>query len=247
MAITTISRYSFTDDTGDGESGDVLNAALIGASIYDKIDAILAGNITTGGTFRTGYTGDSATYTQTNLNILSAGNSSGEALGVVGVSSGVNINMYVFGTAARKATLQASTSGSAGGKLVIFIKPDSGSDVAELVRFDQSGAVTITHASANVLVTTGTITTTIQPGFIGTSSAHNLALLAGNSTKLLITTGPNYGFNTSSFGTSAAGVLSIANGTAPSTSPAGVGQLYVESGALKYRGSGGTVTTVANA
>ena len=29
--------------------------------------------------------------------------------------------------------------------------------------------------------------------------------------------------------------------------PAGVGQLYVESGALKYRGSSGTVTTIANA
>jgi hypothetical protein len=39
---TTISRYGFTDDTGDGESGDVINAALIGLAIYDKIDAIFA-------------------------------------------------------------------------------------------------------------------------------------------------------------------------------------------------------------
>jgi len=29
--------------------------------------------------------------------------------------------------------------------------------------------------------------------------------------------------------------------------PAGMGQLYVEGGALKYRGSSGTVTTIANA
>ena len=50
-----------------------------------------------------------------------------------------------------------------------------------------------------------------------------------------------------SFGTSAAKVLAIANGTAPTTSPAGMGQLYVESGALRYRGSSGTVTTIAPA
>ena len=48
-------------------------------------------------------------------------------------------------------------------------------------------------------------------------------------------------------GTSAAKVLGLANATAPSTSPAGMGQLYVEAGALKYRGSSGTVTTLANA
>jgi hypothetical protein len=57
----------------------------------------------------------------------------------------------------------------------------------------------------------------------------------------------NLGIGTTSFGTNAERVLSFANGTAPSTSPAGVGQLYVESGALKYRGSSGTVTTVAPA
>jgi hypothetical protein len=39
---TTISRYAFTDDTGDGISGDVLNAALIGTSIYDKVDGIFS-------------------------------------------------------------------------------------------------------------------------------------------------------------------------------------------------------------
>lgn len=57
----------------------------------------------------------------------------------------------------------------------------------------------------------------------------------------------NVGLGATSFGTSAQRVIGIANGTAPSSSPAGMGQLYVESGALKYRGSSGTVTTVANA
>ena len=45
-----------------------------------------------------------------------------------------------------------------------------------------------------------------------------------------------------------AGVISIANATtAPTTDPSGGGILYVESGALKFRGSSGTVTTIAPA
>lgn len=41
------------------------------------------------------------------------------------------------------------------------------------------------------------------------------------------------------------GRVSLQNTSAPGSSPAGLGQLWVESGALKYRGSSGTVTTVA--
>jgi hypothetical protein len=44
------------------------------------------------------------------------------------------------------------------------------------------------------------------------------------------------------------GVVGIANAnTVPASNPTGGGILYVEAGALKYRGSSGTVTTIANA
>jgi hypothetical protein len=44
------------------------------------------------------------------------------------------------------------------------------------------------------------------------------------------------------------GVIAIRNRTtAPTTNPTSGGILYVESGALKYRGSSGTVTTLASA
>lgn len=57
----------------------------------------------------------------------------------------------------------------------------------------------------------------------------------------------NVGIGGNAFG-SGVGVLGIKNRTtAPTTNPSGGGVLYVESGALKYRGSSGTVTTVANA
>jgi len=46
---------------------------------------------------------------------------------------------------------------------------------------------------------------------------------------------------------SAQKTLHLANATAPTGNPSGGGVLYVENGALKYRGSSGTVTTIANA
>lgn len=57
----------------------------------------------------------------------------------------------------------------------------------------------------------------------------------------------NLGLNTQLYGTNAASVLVMANATAPISSPVGVGQIYVEAGALKFRGSGGTVTSLAAA
>ena len=47
--------------------------------------------------------------------------------------------------------------------------------------------------------------------------------------------------------TSSAKTLHLANATVPTANPSGGGVLYVEGGALKYRGSSGTVTTIANA
>lgn len=42
-------------------------------------------------------------------------------------------------------------------------------------------------------------------------------------------------------------VVFIPNATAPTANPVAGGYLYVEAGALKYRGSSGTVTTIAPA
>lgn len=47
--------------------------------------------------------------------------------------------------------------------------------------------------------------------------------------------------------TSSVSTVHISNGTIPSANPVGGGVLYVEAGALKYRGSSGTITTIANA
>jgi hypothetical protein len=81
-------------------------------------------------------------------------------------------------------------------------------------------------------------------GFGPTISASN-GVFSGSKLFIRYSDG-NVGIGTQTWGTSAVSVLGIVNGTAPTTSPAGMGQLYVESGALKYRGSSGTVTTIAN-
>ncbi len=53
---------------------------------------------------------------------------------------------------------------------------------------------------------------------------------------------------TGSFGGATGGAVFIANATAvPSSNPTGGGILYVQAGALKYRGSSGTITTIAAA
>jgi hypothetical protein len=60
--------------------------------------------------------------------------------------------------------------------------------------------------------------------------------------------GGNVGIRTSSQFGAGQGVIAIANvSVAPSVNPAGGGILYVEGGALMYRGSEGTITIIAPA
>jgi hypothetical protein len=79
------------------------------------------------------------------------------------------------------------------------------------------------------------------------SGVLQLATIAGVADYLAVDSSGNLGLGGTSFGAGAK-VMFIANRTtAPTTNPLGGGILYVESGALKYRGSSGTVTTIANA
>ena len=86
-----------------------------------------------------------------------------------------------------------------------------------------------------------------QLAYIFQRANSDLIFGTNNTERMRIDSSGNLGLGVSSFGTSAAKVLGLANATAPSSSPAGMGQLYVEGGALKFRGSSGTVTTIAPA
>lgn len=99
----------------------------------------------------------------------------------------------------------------------------------------------------------GTIRTvvsyTASAGVTGTLTNHPYVIYANNAERARFEANGNIGLiGATSFGASSVGVVGIANATTvPTGNPTGGGVLYVESGALKYRGSSGTVTTIANA
>jgi len=86
--------------------------------------------------------------------------------------------------------------------------------------------------------TVGCHTWSIGTGTAGNSFTFTPAMTLDASGNLLV--------GLTAAGTTAAKTIQIANGTAPTANVTG-GQLYVEAGALKYRGSSGTITTLANA
>lgn len=78
------------------------------------------------------------------------------------------------------------------------------------------------------------------------ASVNNVLARIGDVIRNLTQNG-DLGIGGSSFG-GGAGVVFIANATTiPITNPVGGGILYVENGAVKWRGSSGTVTVIAPA
>jgi hypothetical protein len=117
------------------------------------------------------------------------------------------------------------------------------------VKLDVQGAGTIrgfltTTDAIKLGANTSAPTTT--DAFIYRPADNTIALGTGSTERMRIDSSGNFLFG----GTSTPGqkVIYIANATSvPIANPSGGGVLYVESGALKYRGSSGTVTTIANA
>lgn len=127
------------------------------------------------------------------------------------------------GSASRPAHLQVLNNVAAASP--ILLAASSGAN---------AGIDLVTKGNGPVNIYTGTTS--------GVTGATNQASFDNDGNVALCLDGVS-----SSFG-SGAGVIFIANRTAaPSGSLTGGGILYVESGALKFKGSSGTVTTVANA
>lgn len=124
-----------------------------------------------------------------------------------------------------------------------------------------TGGIAVTRAaSGSVCVSASHTGGSGSPGTAGRfSNGYATASGAGNyeifgvyanafaELLLSIVDSGNLGIRMTSFG-AGAGVIGIANAAAaPSSNPSGGGVLFVAAGALKWRGSSGTVTTIAPA
>lgn len=211
--------------------------------------ALVAGDILSGEVCVVVYDGtrfqllNPASYT--NLNVTGVLSLAAGAVGTPSLAFTGDTNTGLWSPAAD--TIAASTGGVEGWRLTstgnLGIGTSSPSAKLHVVgsQYRQNDST----GSFGFTLNTTSSTTTLATLFGGSSFA--IQTNASGTNQLTLDTSGNLGLGVTSFGTSAAKVLGMANATAPTSSPAGMGQLYVEAGALKYRGSSGTVTTIANA
>ena len=211
----------------------------------------------------TGYTASGATGT-TSANLVfsasptftgtlaAAAVTASTTLGVTGVSSllgGAVVNsattsftqkfQSISSTGQSNAMFFKTVANATGPDITIAKSRNGSSDptaFTAVVNGDTLGAINFGGTDGSALIVPGSISSVVDgvvsAGVVPTALYFATGSSGGGGTRLAI---------------SSAGILSISNATAPVTSPAGLGQLYVEAGALKYRGSSGTVTTIAAA
>ena len=179
--------------------------------------------------------------------------STGTVLASVGSSGALTVpsatiayvNFYSNGNTSFGGTTQTYnlTAGSSASVGTFTVTSTSASTIGAVIRAAASQTAPLQEWQDNA----GTVLARVESNgsayfvTLQNSSGQNV-LRAESSRNLTILTG-----GTGSFG-GGGGVLFVANAaTVPSSNPSGGGILYVEAGALKYRGSSGTVTPIANA
>lgn len=144
--------------------------------------------------------------------------------------------LYITARAAGGDTEVEIQNASSANKAVLYISQRNATGAITLTAWGTSTSDTIFGDNAANM---HALTSGKQFRF-GTTAAENLVLGANNLKRVTL-----FGVDTSGSGV---GSLLILNATTnPSSNPSGGGILYADAGAGKWRGSGGTVTTFANA
>lgn len=254
---------------GDG-TGDISIATQdVGMDFNDSAPI----TIETGDASVTGDVGDLTLRTgngQTGGDInIQTGTLSNANQGDINIEGYNDVNISANGNGTSDVTIVANDLLDMSGDSVV-IQGSSGStlrtrDVGAPVNVTTSVAIAVDENSGNVNVSSGDTTGTGNSGDIDifTGNAPGSGGVVGN---INITTGQDF-FASAPAGSlninvrdtyfytvtpagngTGEGVISIENAAAdPSTNPTGGGILYVSGGALMYRGSAGTVTTIAPA
>jgi len=212
----------------------------------------------------TGYTASGATgTTSTNLVFSDSPSLTGTVaiptkVLVGGPTSAVyagGLQVYGDATTAAPNILQKGYGTTNAGPTLLFVKTRGTTATATTAvqLNDTLGSVAFYGSDGSTNNVFGSITGFVDgavsssPSTIPTAISFTTGTTSGIA-RMLINSKGNIGFNTLVFDASAVGVLGIGNATTvPAAGVAGMGQLYVEAGALKYRGSSGTVTTIAAA
>lgn len=173
---------------------------------------------------------------QSNTGIVSAGVSSGYTIFTTGqIRAGLNSNLAQFSSVA-----QASTTIGA-------VIRGAASQSADLQSWQTSAGVMAAAVGAS-----GIFTTTGAYDAANASVYARLPFIRGwgdsaSTVQLPGSQNIHFGGGTASFG-GGVSVVGIRNAqTIPTSNPTGGGILYAEGGALKWRGSSGTITTIAAA
>ena len=144
------------------------------------------------------------------------------------------------------------TGGTFSGAIDISLSAAADTDVLTVRNTSSNAAAYTSVKVVSSSTTRGLLRTSTQSGEFDVGNPTNFALnLFTNgvaNTRLHISNAGNIGVGTKTQFGSGVGVIGLANcTTAPTTNPTGGGVLYADAGALKWRGSSGTVTTIAPA
>jgi hypothetical protein len=156
-------------------------------------------------------------------------------LNSTGLGVGTSNFAYKLNAAGLIAAVDPSFTGTGGSLIGAMLNNDNTAPGLDIRRWTGTAA---THGTTYICTDSSGATFFYNGQQASNTKATSLKMTLDASGNLLV------GLATA--GTTAAKTIQIADGTAPTGNVTG-GQLYVESGALKYRGSSGTVTTLANA
>lgn len=241
----TSSVADFTDDNSDGV---VLQDINVTFDQFGHVQAITVGTVdldarygpalATGGTTAQFWRGDKA-WSDTLSGALTIGGN----FTITGAAASRRILADFSGTTgANRTSFQSSV---ANGATVLQAVPNGTGAVSGFAAYNTSDP---NNASFFVALANAT-NATFGTSFTGTGTAIPIGITVAGLQN--IEAAPNFNVGMCGGAGSYGGgsrVLFIQNAaTAPTSNPSGGGLLYVEGGALKYRGSAGTVTTIAPA
>jgi hypothetical protein len=155
----------------------------------------------------------------------------------VGTDCMVTATTAVDNVAIGKAAMYGCTTG--------FENVGIGGNALEMITTGADNVAIGFHAgqSDGTTDTVATVSNTVMLGYRAQAVASDVAVIGSKTSPMSLCLG-NYGDQTGS----GIGVVALSNATTnPSTNPTGGGVLYAQGGALKWRGSSGTVTTIAPA